>query len=180
MEKAVLFTAFLLTVLSVIGLMFFIKASVKERIEQAHLISQENADSLLITVKKYFSDRSYQITAADPNQNKLTFMGTVRPSWFMAIFLTCLAIIGFLCLGLSLSMLQPDNSRLFFSLVLLSPGAGIFYWQRAQRPEKISLQLDGILGQGDETKSLITVIGHRDELIHLTNSLNLKPYEVKN
>ncbi len=73
MEKAVLFTAFLLTVLSVIGLMFFIKASVKERIEQAHLISQENADSLLITVKKYFSDRSYQMTAADPSQNKLTY-----------------------------------------------------------------------------------------------------------
>lgn len=178
MEQAVLFTAFLLTVLSVIGLMFFIKASVKERIEQAHLISQQNADSLLISVKKYFSDRSYQITAADPSQNELTFMGRVRPSWFMAIFLTFLAIIGFLCLALSLSMLQPDNSLFFFSLVLLSPGAGIFYWQRAERLEKISLKLDGVLEQEGQNKSLITVIGHRDELINLTTTLNLKPHRL--
>jgi len=58
-------------------------------------------------------------------------------------------------------------------LVLLSPLAGIFYWKKAGRSEQVSLKLEA--ESGSETKSLITVRAHRDELAAMQKALDLKP-----
>ncbi|OKH36378.1 hypothetical protein NIES2119_17175 [[Phormidium ambiguum] IAM M-71] len=167
MSTTILSSTFLLTVLLAIGLFFFIKASVKDRTQVMQLISQEPIDSLLAQLQQYFTQRSYKVVALDAAQNQVTFAGFVRPSWFLAVFLTLLAALGILCLVLVLSFLFPQVSLLFFALELLSPVAGIFYWQKAGRQEQVSLKLENT----QETENLITVTGHRDELSVLRETL---------
>jgi len=174
MDAPVLGTAFLLTCLSFIGLFFFIKASVKDRIQTVKMIADTEADSLLSQLQEYFRDRAYRLAALEPAENQLTFEGFVRPSWFMAIFLSFLAAIGFLCLGLALSMLFAQSGHLFLSLVVLSPLAGIFYWQKAGRPERVLVELEWVAHEGPKTESAIAVTGHRDELAVLQRTLNLR------
>ena len=174
MDAPVLGTAFMLTCLSTIGLFFFIKASVKDRTQTVKLIAEGEADSLLDRLKDYFRNRAYRLAALDAAENQLTFEGLVRPSWFMAIFLSFLAACGCLCLGLALSMVFPKSGQLFLWLVVLSPLAGVFYWQKAKRPERVSIQLEWVANEGQKTESAIAVTGHRDELAVLQRTLNLR------
>jgi hypothetical protein len=173
MDTAILPSTLLLTLLLSVGLFFFIRASTKDRTETAHLISMQDESTLMPLLKDYFQSRSYRVAAVDSEQNQVTFEGYVRPSWFLAIFLTLLAAIGILCLSLVLSFLFPNLSRVFPGMVLLSPLSGTFYWKKAKKLEKVSLKLDRA-NNNDRFPSKITVVAHRDELIELQRALNLK------
>jgi Flp pilus assembly protein TadB len=175
MSTTILSSTLLLTVLLAIGLFFFIKASVKDRTQVIQLISKEPTDSLLAQLQQYFTQRSYQVVALDGQQNQVTFAGFVRPSWFLAVFLTFLAALGILCVVLVLSFLFPQIGLVFLGLELLAPLAGIFYWQKAGRQEQVSLKLESSTGEStQETQNLITVTGHRDELSVLQETLGLQ------
>ena len=115
-----------------VGLFFFIRASVKDRTQQVKLIAEEPEESLLGQLQEYFDQRAYRVAAVDPAQNQVTFEGFVRPSWFLAIFLTLLAASGLLCFALVLSLLYPSLSNLFLTLILLAPAAGVFYWKKSR------------------------------------------------
>jgi hypothetical protein len=177
MNTPVLSSTFLLTALMFVGLFFFIRASVKDRtqiltfaLEQSPLVSIEQLDAYLVK-------RTYQVTSIDSEHSRTTYEGLVRPSLFLAIFLTLLAAIGALCLALVLLMLVPQASAIAFSPLLLAPLAGVFYWRKAKRPEKVILKVDQ-LPLGDSTlQTVVKVSAHRDELIELQRSLNLKPIE---
>ncbi len=175
MNTTILSSTFLLTLLLAVGLFFFIRASVKDRTEQVRLIALEPEDSLLTRLQQYFDQRAYQVAAVDAATHQVTFQGFVRPSWFLAIFLTVLAACGILCLSLVLSMLYPTLTVVFVALVLLAPAAGVFYWQNAGRSEQVFLKVEAVPTQNTQPQSLITVTAHRDELISLQQALNLKP-----
>lgn len=174
MNTAILSSTFLLTLLLAVGLFFFIKASVKDRTEQVKLVSEQALDSLSTQLQEYFAQRSYRVAAVERDRTQVTFEGFVRPSWFLAIFLTLLSAVGMLCLALVLSMLVPTSGQIFFALVVVSPLAGIFYWKKAGRSEQVSLKLEGFALEGSQTQSLITVRAHRDELAALEKALSLK------
>lgn len=171
MDTAILPSTLLLTLLMSVGLFFFIRASTKDRIETAQLVSQLPEASLMPQLKEYFRARSYRVAAVDPPQNKVTMTGFVKPSWFLAIFLTILAAVGFTSLSLVLSMLFPIKSFLLYGIVLLSPLSGIFYWNKAGRVENVSLTVEDT---DSEQISKITVTAHRDEIISLEEALQLK------
>jgi hypothetical protein len=172
MNQTVVASTLLLTVLLLVGLFFFIRASVKDRTEEVRLVSEQSQDSLLSQLQQYFGQRSYRVAAIDATSNQVTFEGEVRPSWFLAIFLTVLASIGTLCLVLILSIVLPQGASLWFGLLLLSPLTGVFYWRGASRLERVSLKIEPMV---NETKSMITVKAHRDELAELQRLLPLKP-----
>jgi hypothetical protein len=174
MDTPVLSSAFLLTVLSVIGLIFFIRASVKERSTQLELIAERSEDSLLPELERYFTTRAYGLDAVNPTNQLVTFKGFVRPSWFLAIFLTILAACGLGCLGLILSFLYYPVGNWFLLLILLAPLAGVFYWHRAGRIEYVSLKVEPLPSNAGKPQTLIKVIGHRDELAVLQESLQLR------
>lgn len=157
-----------------IGLFFFIRASVKERIEKLTLIAETSEDSLLAQLKTYFDQRAYQVQSIDAEDNQVTFQGFVRPSWFLAIFLSFLAAVGLFCFGLIITYLYPLFSPWMLLITLLAPGAGLFYWKKAGRLEKVSLKLESIPLSQIEEQTRITVIGHRDELSELQQALSLK------
>ncbi len=172
MITSVIPSTFFLTILMTIGLVFFIKASVKDRTQVLKLTSDQSEVSLLTQLRQYFDQRAYRVTSLDAAQNEVTFEGRVRPSLFMAGFLVSMAATGALCLVLMLSYLLPDQSKLWLSLLLLSPLAGVFYWQGAGRSEQVSLKIESVPDAA--SKSLITVTAHRDELAALQRVLGLK------
>ena len=175
MNTATLPSIFLITLLLAVGLFFFIRASVKDRTEQVQLLAIEPEESLVRRLQQYFDQRAYQVTAVDASARQVTFQGYVRPSWFLAIFLTLLAACGIMCLSLVLSLLYPKLTGVFLGLVLLAPAAGVFYWQKSGRTEQVSLQVEELSHQGAVIHSLVTVTGHRDELTQLRQTLKLKP-----
>lgn len=175
MNTTILSSTFLLTLLLAVGLFFFIRASVKDRTEQVRLIAQEPEESLLNRLQQYFDQRAYRVAAIDAATHQVTFQGFVRPSWFLAIFLTLLAACGILCLSLVLSLLYPTLTYAFFALVLLAPVAGVFYWKKAGRSEQVLLSVEAGPTENTGSQSLLTVTAHRDEVQELKQALKLKP-----
>lgn len=175
MSLPILASTLLLTLLLMVGLFFFIRASVKDRIESVQWIAEQSEDSLLAQLQTYFEGRSYRVAAVNAAQNQVTFEGVVRPSLFLAIFLTLLAAIGFLCLILVLSMLSPHLTPVFLGLLLLSPLIGLFYWRKAERVEQVLLQIKPSV-EAHAAQSLLIVTAHRDELAELQQALQLKEY----
>lgn len=175
MSTPVLSSTFLLTLLLIVGLFFFIRASVKERTQTVQFTSNLPEESLAKQLQQYFSQRAYRIADIDAEQDQIAFEGIVRPSVFLAIFLTMLCAIGALCLSLVLSILFSNLAFAPYLLILLSPLAGIFYWRKAKRPEKVLLRINSEQNTDHLAQSVITVIGHRDELSEMERILGLKP-----
>ena len=169
-------STFTLTILLMIGLFFFIRASVKDRTQVITLASTATEDRILEHLKQYFQQRAYEVVAIDGEKNQVTFEGFVSPSAFMATFLSVLAACGLFCLALVLSFLFPSNASIFLWLIALSPLAGAFYWQKAGRIEKVALKLDSQTDNSAPQESKVTITAHRDELIQLQKSF---PFPVK-
>ncbi|MBW4600008.1 MAG: cofactor assembly of complex C subunit B [Calothrix sp. FI2-JRJ7] len=173
MDSAILPSTLMLTILLLVGQFFFIRASTKDRTETAQLTSKQQKAILLPQLKEYFQARSYRVAAVDPGQNQVTFEGFVRPSLFLAVFLTLLSAVGTLCLALVLSQLFPNIGAIFMGLLLLAPLSGLFYWRKAGRLEKVLLRVEPT-SSNETFPSRITVVAHRDELIQLREALQLE------
>ena len=156
-----------------IGLFFFIRASVKDRTQQIQLLPSETEDVLLKKLQEYFESRAYKITQIDPEKKQVTFKGFVQPSLFLAILLSLLAVVGFSCLALILFLLFPNANSLVWLLVMLAPLAGVFYWRKAGRWENILLN---VVSRAD-SPNLVRVTAHRDELIKLEENLSVQTIE---
>lgn len=183
MDTPVLTSTLLLTLLLLVGLFFFVKASVKERLQQAQFVADQPQDTLNRQLQDYFTGRAYRVSTPVPDPKQITFEGLVRPSVFLAGFLTFLAAVGLLCLGLVLAILLPQIGKGFLSLTLLAPAAGLFYWRGAERVEQVKLQVEpwpaapnqaSVQGAVQGERSRLTVTAHRDEIIELQRSLKLR------
>lgn len=174
METAILPSTLLLTLLLSVGLFFFIRAATKDRTQTIQLISEQEEAVFMPQLQDYFRSRSYQVVELDKGQNQVAFEGLVKPSLFLAVFLTLLAAVGLSCLSLVLALLFPQLSFLFAGLLLLSPISGFFYWQKAGRTERVFLRFEPNLEEQPKSLSKITVTAHRDELAELQKRLPLK------
>jgi hypothetical protein len=180
MNIPVLYSTAFLTILLLIGLMFFIRASAKDRTEIARLMATQPQEKLLNELYGYFTSRAYRIAAVMPEENQVKFEGFVRPSLFLAIFLSILAAIGLLCLTLVMSFVLPAWGQVLPLLTVLAPAAGWFYWKKAGRQEQVLLNVTSLEqepstpDQGD--RSLVTVVAHRDELAALQRTLQLQTW----
>lgn len=141
-----------------IGLAFFIRASVKERTEELELACVRNATEIDRLATEHLIGRTYRI--AKTEEGTTLFEGQVRPSVFLAIFLSILAAIGFACVGLIVGTAIPSLGDTTIGIVMLSPLAGVYYWKKASKSERVVI---AVQATGDTTSAL-TVIGHRDEL----------------
>lgn len=177
MDTSVLSSTFLLTLLLAVGLFFFIRASVKDRTRQVQLQFDQAGDAAIEQLQQYFVDRAYRVASVNEAAHQVVLEGFVRPSWFLAIFLTSLAAVGAICMALVLSMLLPNFAPWTIALVLLSPLAGVFYWRGAARLERVALAVDSSDAVTDQAKSIVTITAHRDELEELQRSLSLGAIE---
>ena len=176
MDNPVLPSTAFLTVLLAIGLFFFIRASAKDRIEVAKLLSDRPQETVLEELQHYFNRRAYRLVDVDAERGQVKYEGMVSASPLLAGFLTLLAAIGLLCLSLVLAFLFPAVSNAFLLLVTLAPAAGLFYWRSSQRVEAVyvsveTVEMDETSPKPDTPQNLVTVTGHRDELAELQRSL---------
>lgn len=146
-----------------IGLFFFIRASVKDRTTEMHLLAEAAAEEIAPKLQAYFTSRAYQAIETG-DRNTLTLEGFVRPSLVLALFLSVLAACGAACLALVLTLAVPATGAWPFGLVaIIAPAAGAFYWRQAGRIERLQLQVEPQSSQS----SRVTISAHRDELIAL-------------
>ncbi len=145
-----------------IGLFFFIRASVKDRTTEIELLAAAPADAIAAQLQAYFAKRAYRPVAGEGST--LTLEGFVRPSIGLAVFLSLLAACGAGCLALVWVLAYPEIGPWpFGSVVAIAPVAGLFYWRKAGRLERVVLSVE----PQTATTSVATVCAHRDELIQL-------------
>ncbi len=163
MQDTTAFSTLLLTLLLLVGLFFFLRASVKDRTEEAEIKFSTRSSQVAENLRTHLERRSYQLVEEG---DRLVFSGIVAPSRFLATFLTLLAFLGLICLSLVLATLFPDFGGLFTVLPLLCPLIGIFYWRRARRPEQVVAK---IMDMDNGTRLVIRA--HRDEILVLKDAL---------
>ncbi|NCJ06936.1 cofactor assembly of complex C subunit B [Synechococcales cyanobacterium C] len=178
MDALVLSSTLVLTVLLLIGLFFFVRASVKDRTETYRVTTPIPAAALLDQVQTYLQNRAYQLKAWDDQTDQVIFEGIVAPSRFLAVFLVSIVGVALWCLSLVLMTLIPSVGYGWYSLVALSPLAGWFYWQQARRPEVVCLKVatgsstdqEAQAGFQFKMQTILTVTAHRDEFIAMQAS----------
>ncbi len=153
------YSTLFLTLLLLVGLVFFVRGAVKDRPTYLEI----GDPNLTPTIRDYLLGLGYRVKEVDPDRDSVTLEGKIKGSLGLAIFLTVLAAIGLLCLSLVLSFLLPEWGRAVYLLVGGAPLAGWFYWRGAQKIEevKVSAQTDRLLVQG-----------HRDTLTQLQAHLS--------
>jgi hypothetical protein len=165
-----IYSTLFLTILLFFGLVSFLRGSIRDRTTDAiFAVDQLTDDRLLMQVRDHFRQRAYQVVELDPEREIATLVGQVQPSLFLAIFLSGLAAVGLICLGLVLGILIPDLENLWLWLLVASPIAGVFYWQGTPRERQVSLQL--------LPESKLKVRAHKDEIAELERSLHLEKIE---
>jgi Cofactor assembly of complex C subunit B len=175
METFVLPSTFLLSILIVIGLVFFIRASTKARIETTVWSASQPSEKVLKDVTEYLENRAYRLKSVDREQDQVMFSGFVSASVGMAIFLSTLAAIGAVCLGLILAIQFPQIGYWGLGTVVLAPGAGWFYFKKSQRPEQVVLT---VRPSELDRETRLRITAHRDEIASMQNALSyLVPQE---
>jgi Flp pilus assembly protein TadB len=173
-------STFFLILLLMVGLFFFIRASVKERIQHITLMAPDSEEVVLDQLEGYLTQRAYRLIGLDRDQAQLTFEGMVQPSLGLALFLMVIVAIGLLCMSLVLAILWPSVGLGSTSLVLLSPLTVWFYWQRAKRPEQVFLKVEPAptTPLESQAQTFVTVTAHRDELKALKSALHYQPVSI--
>lgn len=73
-------------------------------------------------------------------------------------------------LGLVLSVLFPDVGAKAYVITLLSPYAGIYYWNNAQRVDEVAIKME--TSDDDQITSIIAQ-GGKEDLERFSKTLNL-------
>lgn len=124
-------------------------------------------------IMAYMKANNYEVKEAGET---ITFQGVVQKSTSQAFFLTFCTAIGLGSLALVLQIQFQDltlpviGTPNWFYCVLLSPYAGLFYWNAGDRIDDISVKL---LSSDDDTENEITIQGNDEELDRLWRALEL-------
>lgn len=167
----------MLTALLMVGLFFFLRASLKDRTEQLEFLATESEESVFERLQTYFEKRAYKIADIDGVNNIVTYQGFVPPSGFLAVFLSLLTALGLTCVALVLALLFPAVGFGFLGLCALAPLTGLFYWKKAGKTEKVVLQITKVIPITENPAQRVLVTAHRDELICLRQVVPYSPVE---
>ncbi len=158
----------LLTLLLVVGLVFFLRAASKDRTTVVEVRSPRPAVEVLDGLSRWLTERGWHAEACDPDRSVLRFAGRVRASLPLAVLLSLLGGLGACSLGLVVRQTLPGSGWWPLLLGLLGPAAGLIYLRRAERPETVELRL---VSGADSPGSTLRLRAHRDELIALETEL---------
>ena len=157
-----------LTLLLVIGLVFFLRAASKDRTTVVEIRSSKPPLEVLPALAEWLQGRGWVAEETNPERRLLTFSGQVEASGALAVLLSVLGGVGAGCLGLVLSQLLPALAWWPLLLTLLGPLAGVVYRRRAARAETVELRL---ISHDEATGSALQMRAHRDELIALEQEM---------
>tara|TARA_Y100001968_G_scaffold331300_1_gene385542 strand:+ start:652 stop:1239 length:588 start_codon:yes stop_codon:yes gene_type:complete len=160
----------LLTILLVIGLVFFLRAASKDRTTVVDVYSPLPPIEVLNGIINWLDERGWQRNGGDAQASLLRFNGSVSSSPLLIVFLSILGGLGASCLGLVIAQLFPSFGWWPLMLALVgAPLAGFIYHVRSSRVESLELKL---LNSDEKSGSLLRVRAHRDELIAMELALS--------
>ena len=158
----------MLSLLLVVGLLFFLRASSKDRTTDIVISSNRPSLVMLETLGSWLHQRGWQVVGSDPDRRAMVYEGNVAASKALAVFLALLGGCGGAALGLVVHELIPGRLWWPLGLALLGPIAAPLYLRRAQRRERLELRL---LSADDVIPVRIALRAHRDELLSATSEL---------
>lgn len=147
-----------------------VKASPTQRIYDVPGPANPTAKSTRQTaaeIMAYFKAMNYEVGAAEET---ITFQGVMGQSKSQAAFLTFCTFMGLGSVALVLSILLPDVGAKAYLLTLLSPYAGIYYWNNAQRVDEVVIKMET---SDDEQITSIVAQGGKEDLERFSKALEL-------
>lgn len=117
-----------------------------------------------------FSDNLVLLRQVSAAEEVITFRGVMGRSNSQAAFLTFCTFMGLGSLALVLSVLFPEIGAKAYAITLLSPYAGIYYWNNAQRVDEVVVKLET---SDDDQVNTIIAQGGKEDLERFAKSLNL-------
>ena len=162
----------LLTILLAIGLIFFLKASSKDRTAIIDISSSKKPIEVLNEVCNWLRSRGWQQINVNSEKKILTFKGQVISSKSLAIFLSVLGFLGSCSLGLVFVQIYPFLNWWPILLGLVGgPISGFVYFKNSQREEIFEFKL---INENERQTTQLRLSAHRDELIAFENDLKEK------
>ena len=160
----------LLTILLLIGLFFFLRASSKDRTTTVEVTSPKKPVEVLNLLCNWLKLRGWKQIGADTDKKILSFKGQVISSKLLALFLSVLGGLGSCSLGLVIVQLYPS---LHWWPILLGfiggPLSGLVYFKKSSREETFEFRL--VDSEKYPKITLLRLRAHRDELIALETEL---------
>lgn len=164
----VLPSTLLLTLLLATGLVFFLRASSKDRTMAMVISSYRPSLKLLGHLDRWLAERGWQVVRTHPEQRHLVYEGHVAASVPLAALLALLGCCGGVALGLVIIQVAPNSHLWPLALGLLGVAAAPIYLRRAQRREQLQIRL---LTPDQVVPSCLMMRVHRDELLVLEAEL---------
>ncbi|CAE7359763.1 CCB1 [Symbiodinium sp. CCMP2456] len=174
-------TAFALFVVAVPGVLGTIQRSGQAKfVEKTYVMPGTGAGGLEMRsiaggIVAYFTGLNYMMEES-PQQGRIRFVGQLQGSISQALFLTfCL---GGAIFGVALLLVQifPDGPfgvgpDWWFTPMVISPSAGLYYWQRAFRKDIVELQL----GMTDDfMQTSLVILGSLETIEELQNGVRFQ------
>jgi len=180
-SKASYYTVLGLYVMSFPGIWSQIKRSTKAKVKRKTYISDGEASDggkdlrqQAGEIMAYMKANNYEVVEAG---EVITFRGLVQRSASQAYFLVFCTLLGMASLALVLQIQFQDlvlpliGKPNWFYLCLLSPYAGIYYWQAGDRVDDFKVKL---ASNDDETENEVTMEGNDEELERMWRALELR------
>mmetsp|Transcript_30294 Transcript_30294/g.54861 ORF Transcript_30294/g.54861 Transcript_30294/m.54861 type:complete len:287 (+) Transcript_30294:78-938(+) len=180
-SNASYYTTLGLYALSFPGLWSQVKRSTKAKVKRKTYVSDGEATKGGVELRQqageimaYMKANNYEVAEAGET---ITFRGLVARSVSQACFLVFCTVIGMSSLALVLQtqfhdlVLPVIGEPNWFYLVLLSPYAGIYYWQSGDRVDDLMVKL---ATNDDETLNEISVEGNDEEIERMWRTLELR------
>jgi len=180
-SKASYYTTLGLYVLSFPGIWSQVKRSTKAKLKRKTYVSSgenveggKNLRQQAGEIMAYMKANNYEVVEAG---EVITFRGLVQRSKSQAFFLIFCTALAMASLALVLQIQFQDLSLPIFGtpnwfyLVLLSPYAGIYYWQSGDRVDDVKVKL---ASDDNETENEVTIEGDDEELERMWRTLELQ------
>ncbi|CAG9467307.1 unnamed protein product [Pedinophyceae sp. YPF-701] len=137
------------------------KAAVKRQtfeIDGPKVEGAKPLDDVARGVAAYFLKYNYNVAGTG---EVITFEGTYQASKSQAFAITTYTLFSLASIALVLSIVVPDVGNWWYSMVLLSPLAGYYYWSNGDRQEQVKVKM---VTADDEMTTDIIVEGDKEEL----------------
>mmetsp|Transcript_12889 Transcript_12889/g.24206 ORF Transcript_12889/g.24206 Transcript_12889/m.24206 type:complete len:270 (+) Transcript_12889:409-1218(+) len=180
-SKASYYTVLGLYLMSFPGIWSQIKRSTKAKIKRKTYVSDgesvnggKDLRQQAGEIMAYMKANNYEVVEAG---EVITFRGIVQRSASQAYFLVFCTLLGLASLALVLQIQFQDfvlpviGKPNWFYLCLLSPYAGIYYWQAGDRVDDFKIKL---ASNDDDSENEITMEGNDEELDRMWRALDLR------
>eukprot|EP00963_Diacronema_lutheri_P007609 scaffold659_cov318-Pavlova_lutheri.AAC.10 len=173
-SKGSYYVTLALFLMSIPGLYSLVKRSTKSKVVRKVFEmpgpaaeGAKSLDEIARTVSNYFKNNNYKVVDAGET---VTFEGKVKASVGTASYITFCTFMGLLSTGLVLSIWLPWGGNYWYLITLVSPYAGVYYLQNANRSEKVQVKL---VTSDDDMVTDMVVQGGDEEVERMTKELQL-------